>query len=207
MTHADKRTPHTDALDTLGMIIDNTQKRDAIHLGVEPIVAGCKLRPGEHVGIKDGKALRMTPRLESSLKLVGIVDPFLESVVLEGEMFWLVVYPRKITSIRHVWTHPDFPVGELDNEPSAREVISAREASEKWMCAWAMEHMSDDYYGDYDTKLDEDTAYSMAIRAGENTHIGPYEDAREYINDEWWGHWETITGKKGDRDAYFSCSC
>lgn len=38
-------------------------------------------------------------------------------------------------------------------------------------------------------------------------HIGPYEDARDYIDDTWWTHWETITGARGERGSYFSCSC
>lgn len=31
--------------------------------------------------------------------------------------------------------------------------------------------------------------------------------AADIIDSEWWSHWESITGKKGERDAYFSCSC
>ncbi len=75
------------------------------------------------------------------------------------------------------------------------------------MLAWAVQHMSEDYYGDYDTPLSEDTAYASAIRAGETKSIGPYEEARHHIDDEWWSHWEAITGRKGDRDAYFTCAC
>lgn len=37
---SDKRSVATDALETLGTIIDDKQKRDAIHLAVEPVVAG-----------------------------------------------------------------------------------------------------------------------------------------------------------------------
>ena len=41
---SDKRSVATDALETLGTIIDDTQKRDAIHLAVEPVVAGERLQ-------------------------------------------------------------------------------------------------------------------------------------------------------------------
>lgn len=101
---ADKRSVHTDALAVLGTIIDETVGRDAIHLAVEPVVAAEKLFPGQDVGIDsaDGKA---TAR---AAKLVGIVDPFLKGPVYPDQRFLLVVYPRTITSLRHVWEHPDF---------------------------------------------------------------------------------------------------
>lgn len=40
---ADKRTMTTDALETLGTIITEHEKRDAIHIAVENVVAGAKL--------------------------------------------------------------------------------------------------------------------------------------------------------------------
>lgn len=96
------RTVATDALETLGSIIDENQKRDAIHLAVDPVIAVQKLLPGQDVGfVEGGVGLCDNP--------VGIVDPFLRRPVLAGQRFWLVVYPRKITSLRHVWAHPNFP--------------------------------------------------------------------------------------------------
>lgn len=92
---ADNRYVKTDALETLGSIIDANQKRDAIHLAVETVVAAQRLTPGEDVGFVDGGVgLCDNP--------VGIVDPFLKSLVKKGQRFWLVVYPRQITSLRHV---------------------------------------------------------------------------------------------------------
>lgn len=98
---ADKRTVSTDALETLGTIIGENEKRDAIHLAVLPVVAMHKMHAGDHVGMVDGGASSRAP------SLIGIVDPFLKNAVQEGERFWLVIYPRKINSLRHVWTHPD----------------------------------------------------------------------------------------------------
>lgn len=106
---ADKRSVTTDALDTLGMIITENEKRDAIHLAVDNAVAGEKLAPGEDVGfLPDGT-------FGSCDNPIGIVDPFLKKPVKKGERFWIVIYPRKITSLRHVWEHPDFP--EQKSEP------------------------------------------------------------------------------------------
>lgn len=193
MTTKQTHTVATDALATLGTVIDETAGRDAIHLAVEPVVAGERLFPGDHVGRgEDGRWVRK-PRAEA----VGIVDPFLDVArVQEGERFWLVIYPRQITSLRHVWEHPAF----------AEAAPPTRSASETWMRAWAMRHMSADYYGERDF-VSEDEAYASAIRAGEDHHVGPHESARDHIDSEWWGHWEAITGKRGQRGEYFSCGC
>lgn len=101
---ADNRTVTTDALETLGMVHFKPEFRDAIHLAVEPVEAGEPLRPGEHIYLRDGKAFA-----DGAGKWVGIVDPFLPRNVETGQKFWLVVYPRQISSLRHVWTHPAFP--------------------------------------------------------------------------------------------------
>ena len=188
---SEDRPVHTDALRTLGTIIDDKQGRDAIHIAVEPAVAGDNLKPGQHVGFRPDGTVGLAD------EHVGIVDPFLTQTVSKGERFWLLVYPRTITSLRHVWEHPAFTAAAVKAETSA---------SEKWMRAWAMEHVSEDYYGDGD-KVSEDAAYAFAIRAGEDLSVGPYEDARDHINDEWWAHWEIITGKKGQRGEYFRCGC
>lgn len=108
MSHNDKRTPHTDALDTLGYIHQQEEGRDAIHLGVEQVTAGQKLKAGDHIGFGEDGLVYKTNKVTK----VGIVDPFLNGDLHEGQKFWLVVYPRKITSLRHVWTHPDFPEKE-----------------------------------------------------------------------------------------------
>jgi hypothetical protein len=103
---ADKRSVSTDALETLGMIHFKPEFRDAIHLAVEPVEAGESLKPGQYIGIDptDGKAYG------GLIKKLGIVDPFIpHQGVKAGERFWLVVFPRQISSLRHVWEHPDFP--------------------------------------------------------------------------------------------------
>lgn len=104
MSNGDKRSVGTDALETLGMVHFKEEKRDAIHLAVEPMEAGVKLNPGESVIFKDGKAY---PDLEN--KGLGIVDPFLRHAVRPGEKFWFVLRPRMVKSLRHVWDHPEFP--------------------------------------------------------------------------------------------------
>lgn len=113
MSHADKRTPVTDALETLGMIHFKPEKRDAIHLAVEPVVAGSTLSVGERIGIINGVAYSSGYMVDDKVvPYHGIVDPFLPKPVREGESFWFVMAPRMVQSLRHVWEHPDFPAGE-----------------------------------------------------------------------------------------------
>lgn len=120
----DKRTVSTDALESLGMIHTRQEYRDAIHLAVEPVEAGERLSPSDHIYLKDGKAYSKHGK-NIVIETLGIVDPFLSTAVKEGEKFWLVVYPRKITSLRHVWTHNSFPEPVEVKEVSKEEQFAS----------------------------------------------------------------------------------
>lgn len=99
----------TDWTPKLGEIIIGDAKRDAIHIAVAPVIAGQRLQPGDHVSLTKDQYKHAT--LLNPDDSVGIVDPFLKGAVLEGEMFWLFLYPNTVTSLRHVWTHPAFNSG------------------------------------------------------------------------------------------------
>jgi hypothetical protein len=193
MSNGDKRSVSTDALETLGTIIQPGQGRDAIHLAVEPVQAAIDLYPGQHVGLIDGKAGVVK-------KPLGIVDPFLNNKVLKGSWFWLVVYPRQITSLRHVWSHPDFPEAEV-----ATISPSSKAASEAWLrdfCANA------DCPG-YDDVMEVITKgrYGSSYIDGEYIHFNG-SDAHGEIPPEFWTHVEIVTGKRFFQPpTYFSCSC
>jgi hypothetical protein len=190
---ADKRSVTTDALETLGGVISENEKRDAIHLAVEPIEAGGPLRPGQHAMIQNGKAYACRPG-----EGVGIADPFLADDVAPGQRFWLVVYPRQITSLRHVWTHPAF---ENQPEPTA-EATDPVSVSKKWIENFA---------------ADIDQTYNRLMGAAEDwLYSGEYAyDNTESYKDHWdkfpefWNHYEVVTGKKvEDKEAsFFTCSC
>lgn len=176
----------------LGKLVEGDPGRDAVHIAVAPATARTALDPGEQVGIfPNGEA-------GTARNPIGIVDPFLKNTVKQGQRFWIFLFPNTITSLKHLWTHPAFEA-EPQREP-------AKSASEQWMRAWALMHMSDDYYGD-GGKRSAEVAYADAIEAGRSHNVGPYEDARDHINDEWWSHWEAITGEAADRENYFRCAC
>jgi hypothetical protein len=198
---ADNRSVHTDALATLGTIIDETQKRDAIHLAVEPVIAGERFRAGDHVGLKDGVAVKAARDYG-----LGIVDPFLSVDVKPGDRFWLVVYPRQITSLRHVWEHPAFPAsGETDVAPAdAKPVMSE---SERWIRSFA-----DRVSLHYDVLMDGAAEW---VRTHDGKWGGKYLCfggllEGEYVPDEFWTHYDAVTGNvtpEEKRGSFFTCSC
>jgi hypothetical protein len=182
---SDKRTVSTDALETLGTIIGPDAKRDAIHLAVIPAVAEDRLSPGDHVQLVGGKAQHA-----ANGHGIGIVDPFLAGAIQPGQRFWLVIYPRVITSLRHVWTHPQLP----DETPSVD-----KSASEAWLRSFC--------------ERTDVPSYEYVMKAIED--YGPEEhslhldkDATGEIPPEFWTHVEIVLGRKlPHHPTYFSCSC
>lgn len=190
-------TVSTDALATLGTIIDETAGRDAIHLAVEPVEAGENLRPGVHVGRDtDG---RWTRRKREAA--VGIVDPFLDTAVREGQRFWLVIYPRQITALRHVWEHPAFA------PPMAVPHLSEQEISEQWL-------------REYAAKIDE--GFGTLLKAADDwvqrgkwffgTRTGDYSGKfeGESTHPDFWRHYQVFRGVNvptGKQHSFFTCSC
>lgn len=178
-------------IQNLGKRLNGIEQRDAIHIAIAPMEAAEVLEPGQRVGT-DGHG-----RMIASEPHIGIVDPFLRGPLKAGERGWMMLFPGTITSLRHEWAHP--ALGAVATAPSN---------SEQWMRAWAVEHMGYDYYGESDdNKRSEEAAYASAIDAGHRVSVGPYESARDHIDNEWWAHWEAITGGRGQRGEYFSCSC
>lgn len=196
MSEAEKRSVHTDALATLGTIINESEKRDAIHLAVEPTKAAEKLYPGQDVGV-DGS--RNNP--------VGIVDPFLKAPIMPGDWFWLVVYPRQINSLRHVWTHPAF----IDEPQLSSTNVSASESWLKTFCgtndAPSYESLIEAAKNDFDGSGGDADGYG-SIRDEGDYLISYGSDAHCEIPAEFWVHLENVTGRKfKSRPTYFSCSC
>lgn len=214
---ADNRTPHTDALATLGMIHTRTEGRDAIHLGVEQVVAGERLERGEPIGFgSDGKAYQSWFGCEgdnSTPKCVGIVDPFLDETIYKGQKFWLIVLPRQITSLRHVWEHPDFkPSGEVPQAegPTAEQLLRTRAliGDEEAKAQLHMQSVADNLGVDKDELIEH---------AREHKDNGDYwvDGGRfegENIGDPtaFWNAYEKITGEtvdSGHRNNFLSCTC
>lgn len=218
-----KHTPSTDALETLGNIIHPTEKRDAIHLAVDPAYSDHYLNPGDHVRIvSPGKVVRVAIG-----KGHGIVDPFLRHPVEPGEYFWLVVYPREITSLRHVWSHPAFtdepaqvshthyPMPDFAQDtmvkpfsaavPRPEKVRSLDEpevkAAREWIFSFAEDHDLN-----YDELMEAAADYlnhgDYLVKGGDLEGCS--------VPDEFWDHYQVVKKEKvdeNDRGSFFSCSC
>lgn len=187
----DKRQVHTDALETLGMLIDETAERDAIHLAVLPVVADNDLKPGEHIGLtKDGLATKYASNF------IGIVDPFLKDLVKKGERFWMVIYPREITSLRHVWTHPAI-LEQYNRETKVNE-------SKRWLENFAKEWDVD--YGCLVSSIVNENRW----RGDEYLTVFD-SDIHGQIPEEFWHHVKIVFDIDVSNDrvipTYFSCSC
>jgi hypothetical protein len=196
MANGDKRSVSTDALETLGTIIGEGQGRDAIHLAVEPVIAAESLPPGTNVGFVKGGV-----GITGCDKFLGIVDPFLKQSVQKGERFWLVVYPRQITSLRHVWSHPAFPESDM------KATTSTVGSDEQWIRDFAAN------VGLKYSVLMEGAAEWVESKKrggwGEYLCFGGLLEG-EYVPEEFWPHYEAVTGRAVEeehRGSFFSCSC
>jgi hypothetical protein len=204
----DKRSTHTDALATLGTILANddaSAQRDAIHLAVLPVIAGQRLNAGQHICLINDKAYGAAKDVHN---LVGIVDPFVKGPVCVGERFWLVVYPRQITSLRHVWSHPSFP----DAQP-----LALTEAEGKRIATAVAEALTTGPQ----KKLLMDFADSIGVSYGRLMDAAEdYQERGEYLNlgdnegveicTGFWEAYEAVTGKvvaPDMKDSFFTCAC
>lgn len=230
---ADNRSVHTDALASLGMIHTRQEYRDAIHLAVEPVEAGVKLKPGTHVYLNEGKAYPIYGRLKTPMeaKALGIVDPFITGDIEKGQKFWLVVYPREITSLRHVWEHPSFPaVPTSTQEPDYSSELTALVKQKHDMTTDDRKQKAYEWIVDYATRLSEDAdgEYNKFITAADLISYGidHVADAKKgrwadslvrggtlegiSTSDEFWDQLEIYTDEPIDeefRGNFFSCSC
>jgi hypothetical protein len=190
-----------DAVATMGAVLDDdVGGRDAVHVAVISVIAGRVLYPGTNVGLlsQHESGEYVVADGFDGMVPIGIVDPFLKAEVRPNERFWLYLYPRTIKSLHHQWTHPAFP----DEESGTIYITPAQKlASTKWIEAFA---------GKYGF-----TGGRMVAAAGEWVKSGDYWSEGgtfegETIPDEFWTHYERVTGQSVDHDkkeSFFSCSC
>lgn len=187
-----KRTVTTDALETLGCVITSAEKRDAIHLAVEPVIAGAELAPGQHITVRNGIAIAAAVG-----RGLGIVDPFLAETVYEGYRFWMVLYPRTVRSLRHVWSHPAFP----DETPSSSpDCLAPKERAFARIAQVAAEHQV--------TAEELIEGAKQYLATGRSMHFGFDIDYRDMA--PFWLDYEVVTDEEvpdEKKGYFFSCKC
>lgn len=189
-----------DAVSTMGLILpDDTHGRDAVHVAVVSARASENLSPGQDVGFTgDGESVGI------AATHIGIVDPFIKGSIHEGQRFWLYLYPRTITGLRHIWTHPAFPD---DGGGTVYAPPASKLASEKWLRDF--------------TSRSDCPSYEVVLGAVANIADGnaPFNydadylhfegvDAHGEIPDEFWHHAEVVLGRPIKvKPKHFSCVC
>jgi len=91
------RTPYTTAMKTLGTIPPDDAHHDVIRLFAEPMTAGQDLWPGQPVVVKEGVAFSAN----DDAPVVSVADPFLRETIKEGDRFWCVFPPVKLSEKEH----------------------------------------------------------------------------------------------------------
>jgi len=180
----------------LGAIIPNNAVvgRDAIHIAVCPVIAGEDLKSGNIIALDNGGNVAHLSTISN--KAIGIVDPYLGDVVInKSERFWCFLFPRTIISLRHVWEHPDFPSEVIP------ELSLETKKSQDWMNKY-----SEELGFSVEKILSRTTDW---IKKGETWSEGDTFEMKE-LPDEFWTHYEILTGIKVSKDKkenFFRCSC
>lgn len=183
----------------VGRTLKEFPPRDAIHVAIAPVMAGCRLHPGQHIGFNPYSNTVNTVISDCNLK-IGIVDPFLKETIEPGTIFWMFLYPNTITSLKHLWTHPAFSQEE-DKVEAVYAKPSEKITSEQWIKNYA--EQLDVGYKDLINAATEWLEYEEYMVRG-----GLLEGIQTSY--EFWDHFEKVTGISvpGDkRTNFFSCSC
>lgn len=186
----------------LGKLIEGDAFRDAIHIAIAPVVAGEKLFPGDKVGFREDGLIG-----KASKNLIGVVDPFLNQLISKGDRFYLFLYPKTITGLRHVWEHPSFPLSESMPEPCSKSYTDKLK-SEMWLRDYVLTYCpydEDKADGGYSNFLKHVTVNRWIYYHGSDCHsLSDVEDAEELFR-----HLSVILGKRIDASYFeaFTCSC
>lgn len=188
---------------SIGKLIEGAADRDAIHVAIHPAICKNQVRPGTSVAIEkvDRQGLAVVyPSIFGDR--VGIVDPFLTETVPADTPFWLFLLPKTVTSLRHHWTHPEFP----DPKPDAADPRDAPSESEAWLRDFA-----DNANMSYKQLLESADEY---VSTGDFFRQYGGQEAQNWMEGrerEFWMHYQILTGRRVPEEMtshnYFSCSC
>lgn len=165
-------------------------KRDAIHVAIEPAVAGANINLW-HKWIRKFNG-EWFPCGEQEAH--GIVNCWRSEHLSKGDVFWAMIKPGTVNGMRHHWSHP-----ELDEETPKKPT---REESREWLENYTNTHdcpsldeILEALSGDPNYRIDDEYFHCDG------------RDAHGFITPEFWFHIENLTGFKTDKPGNWSCSC
>lgn len=192
----------------LGRIIPEgaSVERDAIHIAVVPVKAGAKLAPGTKVKLQN----TVDPIVVAAGKRhpsVGVIDPYLDAPVQAGQQCWLYLNPGSITSLRHAWSHPAFPMAMVltDAERAKSEQVTNMLLGDRQKSIDFMTELASDLGMSFEAFMSQ---LEECLESGDSFSTG---DNQVDVPDDMWKHYEVITGKqleeKVRENFWFSCAC
>lgn len=181
----------------VGSILEESAERDAIHVAVAPVIAGQKLWAGAKIGFSHDNVVMEEESL-FGLKAIGIVDPFLQTSIEEGQRFFMFLNPGTVTTMKHYWEHPSFP-------SESNKINLEKKSSEEWLRAFANKQ-----HFDYNDMLSEAQDSDGCIVAfGQDLHSSEELDPGDF--DLFWQHISVVTERTFDQvhrqSVAWSCSC
>lgn len=190
----------------LGTNPNGDEGRDAVHIAIVPCRAAQYLSSGCPVALnRNGEAVSSGPG-----QAVGVVDPFRPDAmaVQTGQWFWLCLYPKTITSLRHVWEHPAFPLSKGASKPMPRHSSANKEESKAWLKEYVRKHCfywADEIDGGLMLFLNYVKDQRWIYYAGSDCHgLSDVDDA-----DELFRHLSIVLDRRIDASYFeaFTCSC
>jgi hypothetical protein len=182
-----------------------TEGRDAVHIAIVPAIAGDNLERGWSVKL-NGKNEAEACNSENA---IGVVDPFRrweERFVSKGSWFWLCLYPKTITGLRHVWEHPSFP--EAAKPAPITKHDDERSHSKRWLTDYVRRwcpHWIIEPDGGYSKFISNVTEDKVMFYSGNDCH------GKEDVVDaeDLYRHLSVVLGKQIDASYFteFTCSC
>lgn len=117
----------------LGTSPNGDEGRDAVHVAIMPAIAAQTLSLGCPVKLN---ACGQAERSDFG-DAIGIVDPFLRRhptyAITAGSWFWLCLYPKTITGLRHVWEHPLIPLSHSPSDQCDAQESTAKSEAKQWL--------------------------------------------------------------------------
>lgn len=160
--------------------------KDAVHVAIVSCRAGQALDPGDKVKLNEHREAVLSD------KNIGVVDPFMNGRVSNGELFWLVMLPSQVQSVRHEWDH------KLSFEPPDREVQKNQ---------WIQIH-ADRLGLTYEQLMDAaNRLYNYEISTRYEGTITSQEDFEYKLDDlyDFWGEWAEEMGIEFENEGTACC--